>query len=411
MKALRAYRYRFYPTPEQVDNLSRTFGCVRWVYNWGLALRSAAFFERQERLFYKHLAALLPGVKKTAETEWLNEVSSVCLQQALRHLDTAFTKFFKKESAYPTRKRRKDGAACTYMSNAFTLRDGQLTLAKQSTPLDIRWSRRLPSNMAPTSVTISRSSGNRYFISLLVEEEINPLPASRREIGVDLNTAEVVCSNGQRFKTPAQLKVLEIRKSRYQRAYKRKVSAAKVKLGLAPNAPLPKGTRLPISNNLRLAFLKVGRVSERAANIRRDWQHKLTTTIVRENQVIAMEDLNVRGMTASAAGTADAPGVKVRQKAGLNRAILGVGFSEIQRQLIYKARWAGRSTVKIDRWYPSSKRCSICGHTLKHLALSQRHWRCPECETHHDRDENAAKNILRAGKAVLAGADAQRGHE
>lgn len=411
MKALRAYRYRFYPTPEQVANLSQTFGCVRWVYNWGLALRSAAFFERQERLYYKHLAALLPGIKKAAETAWLNDVSSVCLQQALRHLDTAFTKFFKKEGAYPTYKRRKDGASCTYMSNAFTLRDGKLTLAKQGSPLDIRWSRSLPTDAEPTSVTISRSSGNRYFISILVEEEIASLPASRREIGIDLNTAEIVCSNGQRFQTPVQLKALELRKRRYQRACKRKVSAAKVKLGLAPNAPLPKGTRLPISNNLRKAFLKVGRVSEHAANIRRDWQHKLTTTIVRENQVIAMEDLNVRGMTASASGTADDPGTNVRQKAGLNRAILDVGFSELQRQLIYKAHWAGRSTVKIDRWYPSSKRCSACGHTLKRLALSQRRWRCPECDTSHDRDLNAAKNILAAGKAVLAGADAQRVHK
>lgn len=411
MKTLKAYRYRFYPTPEQVDNLSRTFGCVRWVYNWGLSLRSTAFFERQERLYYKQLAALLPGVKKTTEAEWLNEVSSVCLQQALRHLDTAFTKFFKKEGAYPTKKRRKDGASCTYMSNAFTLRDGKLTLAKQAAALDIRWSRRLPAGAAPTSVTISRCSGNRYFISILVEEEIAPLPVSRQEIGIDLNTAEVVCSNGQRFKTPTRFKTLECRKRRYQRACKRKVTAAKVKLGLAPNAPLPKGTRLPISNNLRKAFLKVGRVSEHATNIRRDWQHKLTTSIVRENQVIAMEDLNVRGMTASASGTVDSPGTNVRQKAGLNRAILDVGFSEIQRQLIYKALWAGRSTVKIDRWYPSSKRCSACGHTLKRLALNQRRWRCPECETTHDRDLNAAKNILAAGKAILAGADAQRVHE
>ena len=411
MQVLRAYRYRFYPTPDQVENLSQTFGCVRWVYNWGLTLRSTAFFDHQERIYYKQLAAQLVPVKKAEETSWLNDVSSVCLQQALRHLDTAFTKFFKKEGDYPTHKRRKDGASCTYMSNAFTLRDGVLTLAKHATPLDIRWSRPLPSGVKPTSVTISRSGGDRYYASILIEEEMAPLPVTRQAIGIDLNTAEVVCSTGQRFKTPAQLKVLELRKRRYQRACKRKIAAAKVSLGLAPNAKLAKGQRLPISNNLRKAFLKVGRVSEHAASIRRDWQHKFTTTIVRENQVIAMEDLNVRGMTAGASGTVEHPGTKVRQKAGLNRVILDVGFSEIQRQLTYKALWAGRETVKIDRWYPSSKRCSACGYTLKRLALSQRRWRCPECNASHDRDLNAAINILAAGKAVLGGMDAQRVRE
>jgi putative transposase len=406
----RAYRYRFYPTPEQEQNLLRTFGSVRWVYNWGLQRRSEAFYLRQERIYYKQLAAELAQVKRQPETAWLNEVSSVCLQQALRHLDNAFTRFFKKEGGFPQFKSRKSDQSCSYMANAFTFRAGQITLAKQSTPLDIRWSRPLPEGACPTSITVTRTRGGKFFLSLLVEEERAPLPASPSAVGIDLNTKELVCSDGKRFQTPAQLQKLEQRKRRYQRACRRKVAAARVRAGLDPKAPIPKGTRLPTSNNLRKARLKVARTMEHAANVRRDWQHKTTTALIREHQVIAVEDLNTRGMTAGARGDEQTPGRNVRQKAGLNRAVLDVGFGEIRRQLEYKAQWNGRIVVAIDRWYPSSKRCSHCGHVLPKLPLSKRSWICPQCETRHDRDENAARNILAAGRAVLAGADSLRVH-
>ncbi len=182
-------------------------------------------------------------------------------------------------------------------------------------------------------------------------------------------------------------------------------------MGLSRNAKLSKGVKLPVSNNLRKAYWKVGRVTEHAANVRKDWQHKLTTSIVRENQTIAMESLYVRGMTASAKGSADKPGSNVKAKSGLNRSVLNAGFGEIARQLEYKAVWAGRTVVKIDRWYPSSKRCSSCGYVLKSLSLSTRQWVCPDCGQSHDRDLNASINILMAGKAILAGADGLRIHE
>lgn len=410
MKVYRAYRYRFYPTPNQVDQLARTLGCARFVYNWALQTRNTAFFDRQERLYHKHLSGLLTTLKKQPDTLWLSEVSSVVLQQALIHLDNAFTKFFKKTADYPTFKSRKGDQSCSYMDNAFTFRDGRLTLAKQAESLDIRWSRNLPDDAVPSSVTITHTAGGRYYASLLVEVEVEPLPTSGQEVGIDFNTGDMVCSNGNRYPTPKQLLELEQRKRRYQRACKRKVASAKVKAGNAPNAALPKGVKLLVSNNLRRAYRKVGRVAEHATNIRRDWQHKTTTTIVRENQVIAMEDLNVRGMTASSSGTVEQPGKNVSQKSGLNRSIQNVGFGELRRQLEYKALWYGRTTVAIDRWYPSSKRCSCCGHVLRKLSLSTRKWTCSECGTTHDRDDNAAKNILAAGKAVLAGADALRVH-
>ncbi|WP_297501235.1 RNA-guided endonuclease TnpB family protein [Ferrovum sp.] len=406
-----AYRYRFYPTPAQAAQLAQSFGCGRWIYNWGLKERTDAFYNEGRRVYYKDLAARLKELKKAPETAWLSEVSSVVLQQSLRHLDTAFTKFFKKESDYPTFKSKRGSQSCTYMANAFTFHNEALTLAKQDAPLDIRWSRPLPKGAVPSSVTVTRTTGDKFYVSFQVEEDRIPLPTASWEVGIDLNVKEVVCSNGKRYAIPGKLKILEQRKRRYQRASRRKVAAAKVAMGLASNAKLLKGMRLPLSNNLKKAYRKVGRVSESIANVRKDWQQKLTTSIVRENQTIALESLYVRGMTASAKGSADKPGSNVKAKSGLNRSVLNAGFGEIARQLEYKAAWSGRSLVKIDRWYPSSKRCSCCGYVLKKLSLSTRHWLCPDCGQSHDRDENAAINILMAGKAILAGADGLRVHE
>jgi len=160
------------------------------------------------------------------------------------------------------------------------------------------------------------------------------------------------------------------------------------------------------SKNLAKARRQVARVEERIGSIRRDWQHKTTTAVIRENQTIAIEDLNVAGMTARAAGTRVAPGKNVRQKSGLNRAILAVGFGELRRQLRYKALWSGRTLVEIDRWYPSSKTCSACGAKRVKLSLGTREWTCEACGVRHDRDLNAARNILAEGKRMLVDAKA-----
>lgn len=409
MKVQRAYRYRFDPTPEQEQQLARTFGCVRAIYNWGLEQRTRAFYDRQQRLYYKDLALALTALKQTPEYVWLQDVSNVTLQQALRHLDRAFAGFFSRRSAYPAFKSRRDSMqAASYMRNGFVWRGGQLTLAKQDVPLHIRWSRPLPEGAEPSSVTVTRTSAGRYHVSFLVEEDIAPLPETDQRIGLDVNTGAVVDSRGRHDRLPSSLAALEIRKRRYQRAQRRKIAAAKKRMGLASNAPLPKGRRLDVSNNLKKASRRVARVQARIADIRRDWQHQLTTRIVRENQVIAIEDLNVRGMTASARGAAEQPGRRVRQKAGLNRAVLNAGFAELRRQIEYKAAWYGREVVAIDRWYPSSKRCSSCGHVLPRLPLSTRRWTCPDCGANHDRDVNAARNILAAALAQRAGAAALR---
>ena len=180
----RAYKYRFSPTQEQRVILAQTFGCVRFVYNWGLSTRKTAYFQQGQRLYYQDLAALLPALKH--QSPWLGEVSSVPLQQALRHLERAFVNFFEGRAQYPTFKKKHREQAATYASNAFTWDGKTLTLAKMKDPLAIVWHRPLPKNAKPSSVTVSKDCANRYFVYILIEEEIKPLPVVNKMVGLDL---------------------------------------------------------------------------------------------------------------------------------------------------------------------------------------------------------------------------------
>ncbi len=274
----RAYRYRFYPTDEQAHNLACTFGCVRFVYNYALNKRKRAYFDHHIKLSTKDLSAAITALKREEGTAWLKEVSSVPLQQALRHLDAAYTNFFEGRAEYPTFKKKHHAQSATYTDNAFTLKGGKLTLAKQKEPL-----------------------------------------------------------------------------AKAQRKH------ARAKKG---------------SKNRNKARKKVARLHARIADTRHDFQHKTSTKLIRENQVICLETLNVKGML---------------QNHKLAKAISDVGWGEFTRQLEYKAKWYGRTIIKIDRWYPSSKTCSDCGHVLDTLTLDVREWVCPCCGAWHDRDINAAR--------------------
>lgn len=370
----RAYKYRFYPTPEQAEQLARTFGCTRYVYNHFLKVRTDAWYEQQERVGYNDTAKQLTALKKQSETLWLQEVSNVCLQQALRNLDTAFKNFFLGRAKYPTFKKKHARQSARYTSSGFSYRDGQIKLAKHKEPLNIRWSRRFTGT--PSSVTVSCDTAGRYHISILVQEYVAPLPFSKQEVGIDLGlTHAVITSSGQKVNNHQYLKQSEKKLARAQRSLSRK----------------EKG-----SANRAKAKLKVARIHARIADQRRDFAHKLTTQLIHENQVVAAESLQVKNML---------------KNRSLAKAISNVGWHQMTSMLTYKAQWYGRDFVQIDRWYPSSKRCHACGHLSDTLALSVRHWDCPACGAGHDRDVNAAKNILKAGKAILAGADKLREHE
>jgi putative transposase len=362
----RAFKYRFYPTDAQAAELTRTFGCVRKVYNLALAARTQAWTLRQERVNYNATSAMLTGWKKTDELAFLNDVSSVPLQQALRHLQVAFTNFFAKRARYPNFKsKKKSRRSAEYTTSAFRYRDGRLTLAKMAEPLAIVWSRPLPDGAVPSTVTVSCDAAGRWFVSLLCDDVIEHVPASGA-VGVDAGLDSLLAlSTGQKITNLRHERVDRARLARAQRALSRK----------------EKG-----SANRAKARLTVARVHTRITDRRRDHLHKLTTRLVRDNQTIVIEDLTVRNM------------VKDHH---LARAISDAAWRQFRTMLEYKAAWYGREVIAVDRWFPSSRLCSACGTLAETMPLTVRAWTC-RCGTTHDRDVNAARNILAEGLSVIA---------
>jgi len=366
MKQKRAYQYRVYPTDEQKHLLARTFGCARFVYNWALRLRTDAYYKENKRIGYHETSALLTQLKQQEEYAWLTEVSSVPTQQALRHLDKAFRNFFEGRAKYPMFKKRRNQQSAEYTTSAFKWDGTSLTLAKMTEPLDIRWSRPLPDGAKPSTVTVTKDRANRYFVSILVEEDIKQLDPVEQSVGADLGLKEfVILSTGEVVGNPKFFHKDEKQLAKAQRRHAKKRKGSK---------------------NRAKARVKVAKIHARIADRRRDFLHQLSTRLIRENQTICIESLAVKNM-----------GKNHR----LAKAISDVGWSEFVSQLEYKAAWYGRTLVKIDKWYPSSKRCFDCGHVLDSLSLDIRVWTCPECGVVHDRDLNAACNIHAVGLTVF----------
>lgn len=364
MEQKRTYKYRVYPTDEQKQVLARTFGCDRFVYNWALRQKTDAYYQQQCRLSYKDLSAMLPRLKQ--QYPWLTDVSSVPLQQALRHLERAFLNFFDGRANYPTFKTKRHRQSATYTSNAFKWDGTQLTLAKMTEPLTIRWSRPLPDGTIPSSVIVTKDGADRYFVSLLIEEDIKHLEPVEPSIGADLGLKEfVTLSTGETVGNPHFFHKDEKKLAKAQRRHAKKQKGSK---------------------NRSKARQKVARIHARIADRRSGFLHQLSTRLIRENQTICVESLHVKNMV---------------KNHSLAKAISDVGWSEFVSQLEYKAAWYGRNLVKIDKWYPSSKRCFDCGHILESLGLDVRVWICPECGIVHDRDINAAKNIHAVGLTVF----------
>lgn len=367
MNIKRAYRFRFYPTPGQETVLAQTFGCARFVYNYMLRLRTDAWYERGGRISYHETSALLTALKKKPEYAWLNEVSSVPVQQSLMHLQTAFKNFFAKRAGYPTFHSKHGKQSASYVATAFKWDGKALTLAKMKEPLRIRFSRTLPKAAKVTTVTVSKDTAGRYFVSMLCDDAVSPLPKREEAVGIDLGlTHFAALSTGEKVAAPNALRKNEKKLAKLQRRLAKKQKGSK---------------------NRAKARLKVARLHAKIADARKDFLHKLSTRLIRENQTIAVETLAVKNM---------------QRNRRLAKSIGDASWSEFVRQLTYKARWYGRTLVGIDRWYPSSKRCSGCGFVVSKLPLSVRSWSCPECGSTHDRDVNASRNILAAGQAVSA---------
>jgi putative transposase len=369
-----AYRCRAYPDIEQASVLNRTFGCVRVVWNRTLAWRHARYQSEQVKTNFTQANAYLTAMKATEDLGWLNEVSSVPLQQAIRHQQVAFSNFFAKRARYPRFKSRTGRQSAEYTRSGFRYRDGRLFLAKMDAPLAFAWS--WPdvnaASIDPTTVTVSKDPCGRWYVSFVVDvADPVQLPATGAVVGVDLGIKDfAVTSDGEKIPNPRGLARRERNLARYQRRL------ARCQRGSANRAK---------------ARAKVARAHRKVRAARADFLHRASARLVRDHDVIVIEDLAVKNM--------------VRNRS-LAKAISDCGWGCFRRMIEYKAARAGRHLVVIDRWYPSSKTCSACRHLLADLSLKTRTWQCPSCGTRHDRDINAAKNILAAGLAVTAcGAD------
>ncbi|SMD21259.1 RNA-guided endonuclease InsQ/TnpB family protein [Lentzea albidocapillata] len=366
------YNYRVYPTPGQRDALARAFGCARVVFNDALHARRAAHVNGDPYLSDGELSKrVITRAKTTPERVWLGEVSAVVLQQALADLNTAYRNFFAsvtgkrkgRKVAPPRFRSRKDNRqAIRFTRNArFTvLGNGRLRLPKIG-DLDVHWSRDFPAE--PSSVTVLKDAAGRYFASFVVTtEKDQTLPAAESEVGIDLGlTHFAVLSDGTKVVAPRFLRQAARRLRRLQKSLSRKVKG---------------------SNRRRKAVVKLARAHARVADTRRDWQHKLSTAIIRDNQAVYVEDLCVAGLG----------------RTRLAKSVHDAGWAGFTGMLEYKAARYGRTFGRSGRWFPSTRMCSVCGHVNDKMPLNVRVWICL-CGSVHDRDINAAINILAAGRA------------
>jgi putative transposase len=365
-----AFRCRAYPTDEQAANLARTFGCVRKVWNEVLTWRTRRYRVDGLRTNYAETDRFLTELKKRPDLGFLNEVSSVPLQQTLRHQYRALNNFFARRARYPRFKSRRGRKTATYTRSAFRYRDGQLFLAKQARPLRFVWSWTGIDQVAiaPSMVTITQDADGRWYVTFQLDvADAQPLPKTGNAVGVDVGIRSFAAtSGGEILDNPRLLQRKQRNLARYQRRMARKHKGSK--------------NRAKAARKVAVAHGKVRRA-------RNDFLHNTSTRLVRANDVIVIEDLNVSGML---------------RNRRLARAISDCGWSSFRQMLDYKTVKWGKRLVVIDRFCPSSKRCSACGHVLAQLNLDIRTWRCPSCGTRHDRDLNAAKNILAEGLSVTA---------
>lgn len=366
----RAYKLRFYPNAEQEAFFLRAFGAARWVWNRSLEFRQKAWRRRKASVNGQDFSKLLTRLKREPSFTWLKAVPATVLVQKLRDQDTAFKNFFAGRARFPRFKKRGGHESIRFQVDqrvvASCYQPGHLLrVPGLKTPLNVVWSR-VPAG-TPKMVTISRDPAGRWFVSLAVDEAIMPWSASTKAAGMDLGLSHrVTLDDGTKFEGLAPLRAMLRRLKHLQRIKDRRTKG---------------------SNRWKRAKAAVARLHARIADVRRNALHWISTMLIRENQAVCIEDLNLKGMM---------------RNGRLARALADAGLGELIRQLRYKAEWHGRQVFTIGRFQPSSKTCSVCDHRLEDLPLSVRSWICPQCGAEHDRDVNAARNILRWGLAPPA---------
>ena len=380
MERLKAYKFRIYPTEEQEIFFAKTFGCVRKVYNLMLNDRKKAYEEVKNDPSKKMTFPTPAKYKK--EFPFLKEVDSLALANAQLHLDKAYKNFFRDKSVGFPRFKSKKNPVQSYTTNnqngTVALIDSKfIKVPKLKSLVRIKLHRQ-PKGMIK-SATISRHASGKYYISLLCKEEISELPKTNSAIGIDLGITDfAILSDGQKIDNNKFTSKMEKKLKREQRKLSRRALLAK-----------NKGIPLSEAKNYQKQKRKVARLHEKVMNQRTDFLNKLSTEIIKNHDIICIEDLNVKGML---------------RNHKLARSISDVSWSSFVAKLQYKADWYGREIIKVDQWFPSSQICSECGHKDGKKSLDIREWTCPICHTHHDRDINASINILIEGLRIQTSA-------
>ncbi|XBG86425.1 IS200/IS605 family element RNA-guided endonuclease TnpB [Enterococcus cecorum] len=380
MERLKAYKFRIYPTEEQEIFFAKTFGCVRKVYNLMLDDRKKAYEEVKNDSSKKMTFPTPAKYKK--EFPFLKEVDSLALANAQLHLDKAYKNFFRDKSVGFPRFKSKKNPVQSYTTNnqngTVALIDNKfIKVPKLKSLIRIKLHRQPKGRIK--SATISRHSSGKYYISLLCKEEISELPKTNSAIGIDLGITDfAILSDGQKIDNNKFTSKMEKKLKREQRKLSRRALLAK-----------KKGIPLSEAKNYQKQKLKVARLHEKVINQRTDFLNKLSTEIIKNHDIICIEDLNVKGML---------------RNHKLARSISDVSWSSFVAKLQYKADWYGREIIKVDMWFPSSQICSGCGHKDGKKPLDIREWTCPICHTHHDRDINASINILTEGLRIQTSA-------
>jgi putative transposase len=359
----KAFKYRIYPNAKQRELFSKSFGCTRFVFNHFLRRRMDQYAATGTGMNYPATNLELTELKKLPDTEWLKEVNSQSLQSSLRDLDAAYNNFFNKRTEFPNFK-KKQGHQSFQVPQHFSLNGNRLSIPKTA-PIRIVVHR--PLEGKPKQVTISKNAAGEYYASIHCEVAITEPEYKGTEIGIDLGLSSfLITSSGEKVDPGNHYRVAEKKLAKLQRRLSKKKKGSK--------------------NRIK-AKAAVAKHHQKISNQRTDFQNRLSLRLVHENQVIHTEDLSVKNMV---------------KNHNLAKSISDAGWSEFLRQLEYKGSWYGCHINKVDQFFPSSKRCSCCGYVMTKLPLHIRSWKCPECSTRHDRDINAANNILIFGRAGAA---------
>ena len=368
MRVNYTYKFRLYPTEEQQALLVKHFGCSRFLYNHFLARRKEEYLTTGRSNNFVRDCKELTELKQTLT--WLAEVNSQSLQQSIKNLDAAYGNFFQKRTKFPTFKNKQAKQSFRVPQNV-RLKDGKLVIPKFLEGIKCVIHQEVKEEIS--FCTITKNKAGQYFCSLMVEKDIQPHKKTKTEVGIDLGIKTlIVDSNNQEY---ANIKPYRTLKQKLKKA-QRKFSKRREK------------TTDKKSKRVEKLRLRLAKVHQKIKNVRTNQLHQTTRKLIDENQVIYMETLAVKNM------------MKNHKLAG---AIADCSWHELTRQLEYKAAWHGREIVKIDRFFPSSKTCHVCHYVKQDLTLKDREWKCPECETLHDRDYNAAKMILKQGKQTTVG--------